>query len=285
MSIKKSTKIFNFFLLISSFILLFSCVSYFWLYYGKVTKLKYEIFSRVPVPIGRVGKQNIYADEIIFYKKLFLLTFGKEQAFQSILQTLIVNKKIEEVAENLNLQATDAQIENYFEILTKRTDFNDQLRKLGINIHQFKKKFIKYFIVKNNLKIWHNSQENLNKQGYELAKKIQSQAFDQEAFSRLAAKYSQDESSNFFDGDMGLNETGDLLPEISEALTKLKLGQTSVTPSSEGIHILRLEGEDNKGFQGTKRYNFKQIFLPLLGFEDWLKAASEPVVSKIYINF
>lgn len=73
------------------------------------------------------------------------------------------------------------------------------------------------------------------------AEKVLAEARGGADFADLARKYSKD-SSAAEGGDLGFLEKGELLPEIDEALIKLKPGEISgLIRTSAGIHIVKLE--------------------------------------------
>ena len=62
-----------------------------------------------------------------------------------------------------------------------------------------------------------------------------------EDFADLAKRYSEDKASKEAGGSLGELHPGSTLPEISEAMEKLKEGETSgIIKSKFGYHILKL---------------------------------------------
>ncbi|OGW15098.1 MAG: hypothetical protein A3K09_06530 [Nitrospinae bacterium RIFCSPLOWO2_12_FULL_47_7] len=65
-----------------------------------------------------------------------------------------------------------------------------------------------------------------------------------ENFSDLAKKYSDDETSKNNGGSLGTLPKDNILPEIADAMVKLKVGETSdVVKSQYGYHIIKLSGK------------------------------------------
>lgn len=65
-----------------------------------------------------------------------------------------------------------------------------------------------------------------------------------EDFAELAKKYSDDEVSKNNGGSLGTLPKENILPEIAEAMSKLKPGETSdVVKSQYGYHIIKLSGK------------------------------------------
>ncbi len=81
------------------------------------------------------------------------------------------------------------------------------------------------------------------KAGLEKAEKVYKRLLLGEDFAKLAAEVSEDTTSNRKGGDLGWFHKGQLIPELDQALEKLKIGEISgPIRSIYGYHILRLEG-------------------------------------------
>ena len=65
-----------------------------------------------------------------------------------------------------------------------------------------------------------------------------------EDFAELAKKYSEDESSKNNGGSLGTVPKENIIPEIADAMVKLKVGETSdVVKSQYGYHIIKLSAK------------------------------------------
>lgn len=85
------------------------------------------------------------------------------------------------------------------------------------------------------------SAEGVRRQAQELSRKAQAAPAD---FAALATQYSQDPNTAQRGGDSGMQPLQQLVPQVREAVSRLKLGAVSdVVQSPAGFHVLKLTGQ------------------------------------------
>lgn len=278
-------KLLKFLAILLFFLSIFILIMYFWLYKSDLTAVKLQVFNNFSLPIGKIGTEKVYVKEVSFYIESGKNSAATKLSFKQALNLLIEQKKIESLAKSLNLEAKADQINWYFENFKKQENLSEKLKNLNISETQFKQIFLAPYLDKENLNIWFNEQENWHKDTYLTAKNIQAQAIDTDTFTRLAQTYSKDNSSKDLGGDLGSRSESEILYILRSHLNNLRPGQTDLVASQFGLHIIRLENKlEDKNQNMETKYHFKQIFLPLEGFEDWLKTSTQPITSNIYIN-
>lgn len=99
------------------------------------------------------------------------------------------------------------------------------------------------------------------------------------SFSVLNQEYDQDNYSKAFYGDLGYLDSDKILPEILKELDQMQVGDIRPIASRYGWHIIVLE-EKGQNEKGGQKFHFKQIFLNVPGFEQWLYKEIKKV--KIY---
>ena len=83
--------------------------------------------------------------------------------------------------------------------------------------------------------------DNVRRQAQELSRRAQATPGD---FAALATQYSQDADSAARGGDSGMQPLQQLVPEVRNAVSRLKVGAVSdVVQSAAGFHVLKLTGQ------------------------------------------
>jgi parvulin-like peptidyl-prolyl isomerase len=158
-------------------------------------------------------------------EKEFKAALGKEslEDFRTAIEFTLLAQKAEELAIQININETDADVRAYYYA-------HKQLYKRP---KQFKASHI---LVKINPSS--NSEERaiLEKKASELAAK----AKNNEDFYNLAY-YNSDDRTKYVGGDLGYFHEGQTVPEFEEAVKKMKVGETSEPiKSMYGWHIIKL---------------------------------------------
>jgi peptidyl-prolyl cis-trans isomerase D len=97
------------------------------------------------------------------------------------------------------------------------------------------------------IKITEEADANMLAQKEQLIKKILAEANAGKDFAALAAQYSQDEQTAKKGGDMGMLPREGYPQGVGEVLESMKPGEVKgPVRSSQGIHILKLEGKEEK---------------------------------------
>jgi parvulin-like peptidyl-prolyl isomerase len=103
-------------------------------------------------------------------------------------------------------------------------------------------------------------------------------------FAELAKTSSQELASQSLAGDMGFVKISELLPELSEAVDSMTIGQVKLMASRYGLHLVKLVAKNNNGPQGASQVHLNQIFIKTNDFQQWLNNETKNLNVKILIN-
>jgi parvulin-like peptidyl-prolyl isomerase len=260
-----------------------------WLYAGKLSSAKEKVFKVIPLPAAIVDNKPVSAKSVIervALAKQFMDAQGtgdRTNPSETYTQ-LIENKKFEAVASKRKVSATSEEINEEYKSLVDQyaqgdeAKFNKELSEAyKMSADEFKKEVIQQQVLQSNLLIWYNSQEELNKDSYALAKDLQSKISSGQSFDEVARAYTQDGATKDFAGDSGVIPFSDLLPEFRDHLTDSKAGDVKLVASRFGLHILKVVDSTNNAETGEKQIHLQQIFVKQSGFSEWLKSETERV--------
>ncbi|HEX7674436.1 MAG TPA: peptidylprolyl isomerase [Bdellovibrio sp.] len=200
------------------------------------------------------------------------------------LEYLINEKLIESEIKRLNLSVTNDRVESEFKDMAKRNNVSEAelesiLKNQGISSQEYKV-FLKSKIEKQSLMdqeiisklrisdddalneylkanpnsrpsidefsvahIFFNPKKGSPEAAYKRAEAVLAKLRNGESFETLAEQYSED--PNFTSGGaLGTFKSGEFLPEIEEAISGLKVGETTgIVKSRLGFHIVKLTGK------------------------------------------
>ena len=238
-----------------AFVLLFAGVclaGMLWLKAGNLSTAKEKVLQKIPVPVAFVGSVPVWSNEY-FGRIHTLLPVMPSDMDLSEYQQIVYDRLIEEKSLERVLSG-------------KRNDYvypsnSDPIKKL-LGSWQAKKTA---------LQIWYFSQTELNREMYSDAATLEKQLTDGKSFENLAQEFSRDQISETYSGDLGFLEAKDVLPEILRATDTMQPGEVKKVASRLGLHIIKLQDKDNLGQDNGQRLHLKQIFLPGMGFDKWLK--------------
>lgn len=253
-----------------------------WLAYGNtLTPAKITVYRILPVPLALVGGQSVMMSDFLRryeLAKLFYLKGGKiddSKLKNQISQSLIEQKKLDEIAANFGIKTNQNEISAEFE---RRKEFslkeqNQSLESLlkasGIGDEDFEKIILKPDLLKVNLTIWFNGQKSLNGEALTKAAGIKKNLDNGAAMESLAKSESEDSAGKLLEGDLGFAQSSDILPELRGGLDSMVTGETKIFASRLGLHIIKLEEKDNKGKQNAARMHLRQIFIKPANFQIW----------------
>lgn len=210
-----------------------------WVFSGPLSSAKANFLKIVPLPIALVDNKPVLIGD---YLEVEAAASSLGYDNQKIYNALLANEQIIALANELNAMPA------YF-----------SEKKIPENFLQ------KAEAAKAALKLYYNSQEDINKQTYTLAKNLEQRINQGESFALLAQAYSQDDLSKNFGGEVAGMAYKNMLPEIEVKVTNMKIGQTKVIASTLGVHVLQLE------LKNSDSAKLKQIFLATTGYDTWLQ--------------
>ncbi len=192
--------------------------------------------------------------------------FGSNFSRPAVYEQMIRAEQERQLAGSVDLRAEESYLtagraNEYSETLSKY--FNSQpglFEKLVIAPRAYDAK----------LRIRYNSDFELNATAYEHARKILSDLKSGQDFGALAKTESDDKVTGQLGGDLGFVSLNQLLPEISDKLKSMSLGQVAdkIFISRFGYHILYPIETAQK--DGQTVYHIKQILIGTTGYDEWL---------------
>jgi len=251
-----------------------------WLYTGKFNPAKAKVFKALSLPVALVKGSFIGSHEFLNRVELAQLLAQSDPSFNSadtqgqILDQLIATAKLEIVAKSHNVTASQADIDDEYKAVVgqfaggdegKFTDMLNQAYHLMPD--QFKAKVVQPDVLKTNLTIWFNQQQNLNQDAYNKQKDLLAKLDQGQAFDDVVKAYTQDEATKDFGGDAGFIRLSQLSPEFRTALTNAKAGGRVNIVSRYGLHIVQVVDVDKTGSEPS--YHIKQLYIKESDFDAW----------------
>ncbi len=274
----KHRKILKYVCWLTAIILVLIISTALWLYTGTLTQDKIKIFQIVPLPMALVNGHPLPIKD-------FLIRFGvaqkvltqnnEQQAKFAIAQQLILEDEISQLAAQSDVSVNQKQIDQEYSILSAQTNLQGQpnfekfLQSQNLNESILKNSVIKPELLLDQLRIWFNSQPNLNLRAYGLANNLLTQINEGSDMAALAVHFSEDPTGKSSEGDMGFVQITDLSLELRESVSNLKPGETKIIPGLKGLYIIRLEEQTNN------RLHLREIFLNTDDFNAWLNAQTK----------
>ncbi len=126
-------------------------------------------------------------------------------------------------------------------------------------------------VLDSQLRIKYNLDSKSNTTDYTRAQSILNEIKNGKKFEDVAKLESADKVTAQLGGDLGFVKPQEILPELAEDLTNLKVGEVfgQVVVSRLGYHILFLDGVSEQN--GEKLYHLKHILITTQGFDSWLQ--------------
>jgi hypothetical protein len=267
-----------------------------WLYTGKINSAKEKVLNILPAPIAFVDNRAILMGE--FSSRLAISSklntqnppLGEAALRQNVFDGLIQQQKIGSLAAKFGVSVNNKELDNEYKQAVANTNlpegqkFNDLLKVYGLDEQSFKTLLLKPELLKTKLKVWFYNQRNLNQPAYQTADGLLEKLNNGGDFAYLAKNFSQEPTSQALNGDMGYVKISDLLPELSESVDGMAVGQTKIVASRYGLHVIKLLEKNNNNPQNTAQFHLTQIFVQAADFEQWLGSETKNIKVKILIN-
>lgn len=259
-----------------------------WLYSGKLTDKKIKWFNSLPLPAAIVNNGFIRASEVIKHLKLAEQVFGDiskitPEAKAQVYDQLLTNRKVEILTKRYGITVTEQELRDSFIANVAKYAGGDeqafvhQLNEMTqMNKDEFIDKVIKQELLLAKLATWFYSQESKNSEAYQKARELLNKIETGTSFEEVARLESADSSANNFAGDTGFFNLKDLLPEFQENLKGVNQGQTILSPSRYGLHIIKVLGRA-KGDIGEEQIQVQQIYIEGSDFSQWYKEQSDAI--------
>ncbi len=267
-----------------------------WLYTGKFSQAKSNVFAKIPLPVALVGSRLVTGPELV--DRLNLASKlpdeykgGTSDLNNLVYDQLIDSKKISSLASQKDISVSNDEVDSEYKRVVDQyasgdnSKFKDTLEQsYGMTEAEFKVNVLRQDILQNKLAVWFNGQESLNQDAYKTAKDLMGKLNSGTSFDDVAKTYTADEATKDFAGDSGFVSINDLLPEFSSALSNINIGETKQISSRYGIHILKLLEKDNNGENGQERVHLQQIFIKTGNFEDWFSQQTDNIRVKKFLK-
>ena len=193
----------------------------------------------------------------------------QSQYGQSVLDTLIINKIVEQEAEKLDIKLTDEEIEEEYKVYTESYGGEDALKKalesLNMTTEDIKNDIRIYLLTVKVMEDYVDlTEEDVkayfeeNKESFATPEQVEASHIlveDEktanevieklnagEDFAELAKEYSTDESNAAEGGALGFFGRGQMVEEFENAAFAMKVGEVSKTPvkTEHGYHIIKV---------------------------------------------
>jgi len=292
--VKLKTVAYSTFFVALFFVLGVGILAYFFEVENSVVRMTTRV---VPYPAMRIGTDFISISEVEdgvgsirnFYENQDFSQLGMRVDFSTpdgkrrlkikekqFLNKLVENHLIEKECSKRNIVFTKAmisqEVERKMNEYGSATELEKNLLKLyGWDIADFKEKIVRPDMYKQKLE--ENLKESDSSYGEAKAKiqKAKDELEKGKDFSQVAKEFSEGDSAKN-GGELGWFYQGEMLPEISAAVSALRAGETTpIIESSLGYHIVRVEDIQSENENGEKRFLVRQVFLRAKTLADWLE--------------
>jgi parvulin-like peptidyl-prolyl isomerase len=169
------------------------------------------------------------------------------QIREDVLNNLIYNKFLEQLADDYDIEITDEDIQNELDAIAAQLNEGEELDQevekiFGWDMETFIANMIEPMVLRSKLANELPQNQNLlagaEKQAQDLLDRINAG----EDFAELAKEYSDDIASGLNGGDLGLVKRGIMVKPFEDAAFSLEVGQVSnLVQTVYGYHILRVD--------------------------------------------
>ncbi len=240
--------------------------------FGAKDPFSRNLIKVVPLPAALVNSSIVTLDD--YYASLGAISHINKvtvstQVKDSVLNKLIKNSVSGQLAKRVNVQPSSADIDDAYKLMQKLSGINNLGERYGLSESQFKKLIVQPDVASTKLKIWFNSNRDLNKDAYAKLDQVQALLNGGAKFDKLAASYSDDPATAKIGGDMGFVGFQDVVPEYYNQFSQYADHAPHVAVTRFGLHLFVIEETNNSGPGGSVRYHVKQIFFKAADFQSW----------------
>jgi parvulin-like peptidyl-prolyl isomerase len=236
-----------------------------------MSESKINIFKKVGLPVAKVGSSLVSGRELFSRYDLATQIYGQDENFQTtqaqteILNRLIEEKKLENIANARGISITQQEIDSEYDRITKQEGGAENFTKiLSEQYHftpeQFKEKALAPDVLKTKLAISFFGDKTLNPNLYKTLETINSKLSEEESFSDLAKTYSEHSATRQFGGDSGEIPVLGLAPELQVALQNTQPDETATVITRFGVYIIKVLNRKEDSVEGGS-IHFQSIFL------------------------
>lgn len=235
-----------------------------WFKFGGYTHAKETVLLKLAYPISLVGRKQITAKQFRNRVALANAYFNDtENLNEQILRQLVLETKINILADTYGIETDSKFIDDEFKHLKQEQPL--YIEKFELTDEQLKENILRQENLKSRLRIWFNSQEDLNTKEYSVVNSLLARIQKGESIAALAPIYSKDGAGKLLEGDLGFLEINNLLPELRQALDLRDIGTIELIPSRHGLHIIKIEDKKDQ------QLHLRQIFIPVDNFQNWFQ--------------
>src|SRR3989344_3782627 len=227
----------------------------------------------LPIPAAKVGGSFIsrsrYSQNVIVLEK----TLGKEPTKNqqiNVLDQLIDNAVIADQLSKMGLSVSESDLNSGYEYLQKIFGKKDVASEYGLAEAEFKELILKPDLLQAKLAIALNKDKDLNSEAYAKLDNALKELSGGTSFKDVAEKYSDDKFSATIGGELGFVSYRDIVEEYYNELHEITDRDPHIAVSRHGVFIFTVLDKDEKGPEGSARYNLRHIFLKTKDFNDWL---------------
>jgi hypothetical protein len=272
-----------------------------------------SIFGRVPLPIVKIGVENITSTHLVqdtnavqkFYQsnnysqQKMRVDFSTEQGKmrlqikeKDVLNKLIEDAIVRKLARERGIIISATEVDKaVHESLQKSGGTYEQLvlnlkASYGWSVSDFKNKVVENQLYLSNLFKWYEGSLK-NATTYQKAENIKKMIKDDGSnFNELVSRFSEGDSVKQ-EGELNWMTGQQIIPEVAVMVKKMEPGEISgVIISPLGLHIVKLEDRRKIKSQDNslpkEEFQLRQIFLKGTSFVDWLEKEKQKIPVKVF---
>jgi len=219
--------------------------------------------------------QNFYQKQLDQNPKFEFPT--KNQTYQHVLDRMIEQKLIEQLALDYQVNISQEEINNQILEITEEIGgedaLSDQLKELyNWTIEDFKKEIIRPFLIKDKLSLAITLDDRINSEARSKAEEILKMIKNKEdTFEEIAKKYSEDATA-VNGGNLGYFSLGQMVPEFEKVAFALQPGEVSdIVKTRFGYHIIKVEEKLTNEEGNVTQIGAKHILIRSKSLEEYLE--------------
>ena len=213
---------------------------------------------------------------------------NKEEVSAKVLDRLIINKIIKNIALKYEINISDEDINRSFTEYAKQfnseEEFINTLKELYLwDINDFKSRIIYPILLQNRVNNYIVWSDDFNQDRIDSANKILNELkFDSsdKKFIELVSLHSEDFASVKNSGDLGWFEKGAMVKEFDDAAFSLQIGEISeIVRTQFGFHIIKLDGRKDDKIKA------RHILIKARGLEEVLQEKKKEIRIWKFVKF
>ncbi len=266
--------------------------------YGWNGNISKALLKFIPYPAAIVGSDLILYKDYDYILRTALNgeqhnqsesdLINKKEVSAKVLDRLIINKIIKDIALKYEISISDEDINSSFTEYAKQfnseEEFINTLKELYLwDINDFKSRIIYPILLQNRVNNYIVWSDDFNQDRINSANKILNELkFDSsdKKFIELVSLHSEDFASVKNSGDLGWFEKGAMVKEFDDAAFSLQIGEISeIVRTQFGFHIIKLDGRKDDKIKA------RHILIKARGLEEVLQEKKKEIRIWKFVKF